>query len=246
MYAPKGMICSIETGGETTDSNGNKVAKAIRGVLAEGVNITLQSQYKPMFSDSDVNNAQVQGALGFVDAAGGIARSLSGGRGGLSSKFKHMTTQVWDKTEPMSFNVNIEFRRDPLNGSLNGNGGGEVNAMRNLMPILREFCSLPLPAEGFGGNLTPPGPSFIEGLGIDEIIQNKTSGGDEAFSTDVREGSGIVNVAIGSMRFRRLIMMSAEPSFSQWCDDSGYPISCRIAFNFRSIWAATKSMVEEW
>ena len=209
MVIPKGSIVNIGGIG--------------KGALAEDVTINLNSNFRPLASDFQNEITQL------IDIAGATSRSLFGR--GFSSQFKQMTTQVWDKTDPASFSLNVEFHRVPLDSEGPQNVSGA-----NLMEVVKKFCSVPLPRELTGGMLEPPGPSPIEGIGLDEM-------------TDGQQGAsirGFVNVTIGSMKFNRLLMRKAEPTFSKYVDDSGYPISCRVAFEFISIWAATKSLVDGW
>ena len=198
----------------------------IQGALAEDISIQLKSNFRPLMSDFQNEITQL------VDLAGATVRSLSGGRFGFSSQIKQFSAQVWDKTEPMRFQLNVEFHRVPLHKNTYTQNISSVHVMN----VVKRFCSIPLPAELPGGMLIPPGPSPIEGIGLDAIM-----GGDRG--VDVQ---GYVNLTIGSMRFRRILMESAEPFFSKFVDESGYPISCRVAFSFISLWAATKRMIEEW
>jgi uncharacterized protein YbdZ (MbtH family) len=48
------------------------------------------------------------------------------------------------------------------------------------------------------------------------------------------------------MKFNRYLMVKAEPTFNKFSDDSGYPISVTIAFDFISMWAATKNIPGGW
>jgi hypothetical protein len=198
----------------------------IQGALSEDITISLKSNYRLLASDFQNEITQM------IDIAGAATRSLSGGRFGFSSQFKQMTTQIWDKTDPARFNINVEFHRVPLSK----NSGPQDISGKNVLGIAKQFCAIPLPAETVAGMLVPPGPSPIEGIGLDAIL-----GG--AQGATVR---GFVNLTLGSLRFRRILMDSAEPTFNKFVDDSGYSISCRIAFSFISVWAATKSMVQEW
>ena len=207
-------------------AKGSKVViDDISGVLAEDLNINLKSQFRTLASDFQNEITKM------IDIAGATSRSLFGK--GFSSQFKQMTTQIWDKTDPARFNLNVEFHRTFNDPDRNVSGS-------NVMAIVKRFCRIPLPGETFSGSgvgmLEPPGPSPIEGIGLDAII------GGEA-GADVR---GYVNVTIGNMRFNRLLMESAEPTFNKYTDDSGYPISCRVAFSFISIWAATKPTIDQW
>lgn len=200
--------------------------ESIKGVLAEAVTINLSSSFKPVVSDSD--NGAVQTA---IDMTGTVLRSITGANAGFSSKFKQWTTQVWGGTEPAGFNINLCFPRVPINAV-----DTDIVSAKNVIDVVKRFCAIPLPAEGPLGNLTPPGPSVIEGITGNDLQSGKGV-----------DASGLVTVKIGNMTFQRLIMLNAEPTFSQYCDDSGYPIDCRIAFNFKTMWAATKQLVtKEW
>jgi hypothetical protein len=210
MLIPKGSIVDID---------------GIQGALTEDLTVSLKSNFRLLASDFQNEITQM------IDIAGATTRSLSGGRQGFSSQYKQMTTQVWDKTDPARFSINVEFHRVPLNKS----GPQDVSG-KNVMDIIKKFCSIPLPAETGGGMLIPPGPSPIEGIGLDAV-----SGGAKGANI-----SGYVNLTIGAMKFNRILMESAEPTFSRYADNSGYPISCRVAFSFVSVWAATKSMVSGW
>lgn len=218
MNIPAGSICEIIL---SNDSN-----ESIKGVLAEGVSINLQSSYKTLVSDNDVTDN------GTVDLVGEALRSVSGGKAGFSSKMKQYTTQVWDKTNPAAFSLSVDFSRVPMTMD----DDTEITG-KSVIEFVRKACSVPLPKElaGKTGNLTPPGPSVIEGIGF-------TADGDVN-----SKAHGIVTVKLGSMSFSKLIMKSAEPTFSQYVDDSGYPISCKIQFTFETMWAATEQAVQdEW
>jgi hypothetical protein len=211
MLVPKGSIVDID---------------GIQGVLTEDITINLKSNFRLLASDFQNEITQM------MDIAGAATRSLSGGQLGFSSQFKQMTTQIWDKTDPARFSMNVEFHRVPFSK----NSGPQDVSGKNVMDTVKQFCSIPLPAELEGGMLVPPGPSPIEGIGLDAL-----KGGAKGANV-----SGYVNITIGSMKFHRILMEGAEPTFSKYVDDSGYPISCRVAFTFVSVWAATKSMVKEW
>jgi hypothetical protein len=200
------------------------------GVLSEDLTINLQSNFKDLVSDmqNEVTDA--------VNVLGSAARSLSNGKIGFSSQRKEMTTQIWTRTEPAQFSLNVEFHRTL------GAGLGKPAKITgaNVVGVVKSFLRVPLPSDdGLLGTLVPPGPSPIEGIGIDDLIAGK-SGADNV------KARGIVNVQVGGMFFNRLLMRKAEPTFSKFVDDSSYPISCRVSFDFISIWAATSDMVSGW
>ena len=204
----------------------------VKGALAEELSISLSSSFKSLISDRSDTVTQA------IDLAGSALRDMTGGSVGFSSQFKQFTTQVWDKTEPASFNINVDFHRVPL---IKGDPSIPQNVSGlNVMNVVKKFCSIPLPAETYLGNLVPPGPSPLAGLGIDEIVSRLTGGETEI------ELQGIIDVVIGKMKFKRLLMLKAEPVFNKYVDTSSYPISCRVAFSFVSLWAATKQFVQSW
>jgi hypothetical protein len=201
------------------------------GVLTEDLTINLTSNFKELMSD--LQNEITQG----IAIAGATLRSLTGGRLGFSGQFKQYTTQIWNKTDPAQFSLNVEFHRTFNDPDKPKDVSGE-----NVMAIVRKLLQVPLPSENPLGNLTPPGPSPIEGIGLDALVE-KIRGGSSVTNVNAR---GIVDVTVGNMAFRRLLMRKAEPTFNKYTDDSGYPISCRVSFEFISIWAATQQMVSEW
>jgi hypothetical protein len=186
------------------------------GALAEDYTISLTSEFRRLADDFQNEVTQA------IDIAGATAKSLSGGKIGFSSQFKQLSTQVWDHTEPANVSIGVTFDR-------------KSNAEKDIMQIVRDLCSLPLPGEGDGGNLIPPGPSPIEGIGLEALI------GGEKGTKDT-----YINFTIGNMKFNRYLIVKAEPTFNKFTDDSGYPISVTIAFDFISMWAATKETTSNW
>jgi hypothetical protein len=181
------------------------------GALVEDYTISLTSEFRKLADDfqNEVTEA--------IDVLGATIKSFSRGKVGFSSQFKQLSTQVWSSTEPANVSIGVTFDR-------------KSNAEKDIMEIVKDLCSLPLPGEGAGGNLIPPGPSPIEGIGID------------AFGTSDTH----INFSIGKMKFNRYLIVKAEPTFNKFTDDSEYPISVTIAFDFVSMWAATKLLVYGW
>jgi hypothetical protein len=186
------------------------------GALAEDYTVGLTSEFRRLADDFQNEVTQA------IDVAGATVKSLSGGKIGFSSQFKQLTTQVWDHTEPANVSIGVTFDR-------------KSNAEKDIMSIVRNVCSIPLPQETLGGNLVPPGPSPIEGIGLDALLGGATGTKDT-----------YINFSIGNMKFNRYLMVKAEPTFNKFTDDSGYPISVTIAFDFISMWAATKNTPGGW
>jgi hypothetical protein len=186
------------------------------GALAEDYTVGLTSEFRRLADDFQNEVTQA------IDVAGATVKSLSGGKAGFSSQFKQLTTQVWDRTEPANVSIGVTFDR-------------KSDAEKDIMDIVRHVCSIPLPAEGPGGNLIPPGPSPIEGIGLDALLGG-TAGTKDTY----------INFTIGNMKFNRYLMVKAEPTFNRFTDDTGFPISVTIAFDFISMWAATKNTLGGW
>jgi hypothetical protein len=186
------------------------------GALAEDYTVGLTSEFRRLADDFQNEVTQA------VDIAGATVKSLTGGKVGFSSQFKQLTTQVWDHTEPANVSIGVTFDR-------------KANAAEDVMKVVRNICSIPLPQEGPGGNLIPPGPSPIEGIGLDALLGGAIGTKDT-----------YINFTIGNMKFNRYLMVKAEPTFNKFTDDTGYPISVTIAFDFISMWAATKGTTSNW
>jgi hypothetical protein len=181
------------------------------GALAEDYTISLTSEFRKLADDFQNEVTQA------IDVLGATVKSLSRGKIGFSSQYKQLTTQVWSQTEPAQISIGVTFDRIS-------------NAEKDIMQIVKDLCALPLPGEGAGGNLIPPGPSPIEGIGID------------AFGTSDTH----INFTIGNMNFNRYLVVKSEPTFNKYTDDSGYPISATITLDLISMWAATKNTVWGW
>jgi hypothetical protein len=181
------------------------------GALAEDYTVSLTSEFRRLADDFQNEVTQL------IDAAGATLKSFTRGKLGFSSQFKQLSTQVWSSTEPANVSIGVTFDR-------------KSNAEKDIMQVVKDLCSLPLPGEGAGGNLIPPGPSPIEGVGIDVFGSSDTH----------------INFTIGNLKFNRFLIVKAEPTFNKFTDDSGYPISVTIAFDFISMWAATKSTIYGW
>jgi hypothetical protein len=190
------------------------------GALSEDYSVRLESEFGAI-----VDDFQSSGIWQAITVAGATAKSVSGGKIGFSSHYKQFGTQVWKGSSPASVSVGVTFDRTS-------------NAKDDIMGLVRELCAFPLPAEnGALGSLVPPGPSLVEAIGLDEL-KEKDFG--------AAAGDAYVNFTIGKMEFNRYLMTSAEPTFNRFSDDSDYPISVTIQFEFISLWTATKNTPLGW
>jgi hypothetical protein len=187
------------------------------GALSEDYTVSLTSEFEDLASG--IVNDDVMKAGNIIGAA---VKSIFGFGG--SFHFKQLGTQIWKSTQPAEISIGVTFDRIS-------------NAETDIMDAVKYFCAFPLPAENSIGNLTPPGPSFIEGIGLDDILNRYR---------EPKAGDTYVNFTIGNMKFYRYLMTHAEPTFNKFSDDSGYPISATIAFTFISMWTATKNIPYGW
>ena len=75
-----------------------------KGALSEDVTVGLSTSFKPMFTA--LSNDTVAKAMEAVTVAGTLGRALGFGFGG---QFKQATAQMWDKTEPASLRIGVDF-----------------------------------------------------------------------------------------------------------------------------------------
>jgi hypothetical protein len=186
------------------------------GALAEDYTVNLTSAFRRLADDFQNEVTQA------IDLAGATTKYFSGGKIGFSSQFKQLSTNVWDHTDPAQVSISVTFDRIS-------------NAEQDIMQIVRDLCSLPLPGEGAGGNLIPPGPSPIEGIGLDALFGGAKGTKDT-----------YISFSIGKMKFNRYLVQKAEPTFNKFSDDSGYPISATISLDLISMWCATKGTPQGW
>jgi hypothetical protein len=131
--------------------------KDYTGTLVEDYTVSLTSEFRKLFGDFQGNQA--------IDLIAATAKSLSGGRLGFSPQFKQLSTQVWDHTEPAQVTIGVAFDRI-------------LNANDEIMQVVKDLWALPLTGEGAGGNLIAPGPSPIEGIGLDALLGGITGTAD--------------------------------------------------------------------
>ncbi|MGL5913592.1 MAG: hypothetical protein ACRCZB_05450 [Bacteroidales bacterium] len=185
----------------------SKENSSITGCLAEDFVLNMSSSFTQLI-DSGGHKA--------LTVLGGALSTATGGTLGGSGQIKQAGFQIWERTDPITISLQLEFHR-------------KVNASKELRSIVQTLLSLPLPAEKLGGILVPPGPSIIEALGIEPTAKGADS---------------YVNLTIGGIDLPRCLMTGAEPSYSKYQDESGYPIFVRVACSFKTMYSGTKSMVK--
>ena len=207
-----------------TDRGGTGIAG---GALLEEYTLTLSSEFGTLVDGG--------GSTAF-DMLGGALKSLSGNRFGFSSQFKQMGFQVWKGTQPIQLQFSLEFHYT-------------YNAREEVVIPIRRLVALPLPGEGLGGNLIPPGPSVIEAIA--GTNQSNTPPSNNAAVLENSEDAGAVgldsyvNITIGGMVFLGCIVTHAEPTFSKFVDENNCPIYGRVAITATTMYSATKDTVKD-
>lgn len=203
---PKGKQLGMVKGKTTIPSNG------IPMILDEDITLSLSSSFKQLYGGKSNT---------LFDLAGSVSKSFFGI--GFSSKFKEFGFQIWENTDPVSFNVTVTFHM-----GINK----EYNAYTEVYKPAIELASLPLPtigasiAGGLAENLEPPGPS------------PSTLLGGEKFSP--------ISLQIGNILYiSNIIVKKAEPTFSTETDEFDYPIWAKVNLDIQSVETATVEMITQ-
>ena len=207
-----------------SDHKGRPIAS---GALLEDFTISLNSEFGQLLDSGSSNSATV---------LGGVLKSLSNGRFGFSGTFKHMGFQIWKGTDPIQLQFSLEFHYT-------------YSGYEEVVAPIRRLCKIPLPGEGIGGNLIPPGPSVLEAIG-GPSSSNVSPSGDAPAPEDIDEegtrksADTYVNISVGGMDFEGCILKQAEPTFSKYVDEEDHPIYGRVAITAITMYTATKENID--
>ena len=141
----------------------------------------------------------------------------------LGTSYKQFGLQVWQKTDPLSFNFTVSLHRI-------------TNSYLDVFVPARELMKIPLPIdmsnnkEGKRGiGLYPPGPNAVEVLSDGKYF-----------------GSGtLYKIKIGQLSFYPVIVKKVEPTFSLDIDDTGYPVKCTLSIDAQGIYVATTTDIDQ-
>ena len=187
----------------------------------EGVLILLEEDVTiSMGSDfSSVSDSSSPKALSILS---GVLRDAGMGNiaGWAGGQFKQLGFQTWTGTKSLetSFTVNLFMKTD---------------AKKDVLEPTLALARLCLPTEGAGGSLIPPGPS----------IKSALEGSDSA-DPSVESGK-ILHCYIGKYALRNVILKRAQPTFSKYIDENGYPISSKVELSVVTIFSATAQMLDD-
>jgi hypothetical protein len=201
------------------------------GALLEDYTITLSSEFGQLV-DSGGNDA--------FTVLGGALKSLTAGKFGFSSQFKQMGFKIWKGTNPIQIQFSLEFHYT-------------YNAREEVVVPVKRLCRLPLPGEGLGGNLIPPGPSILEAISGTKASNTPPSSDTPAQLDPEIDEEGTrstadtyVNIQVGGMLFMGCVVESAEPTFSKYVDENNAPIYARVAITASTMYTATKESISGW
>ena len=139
--------------------------------------------------------------------------------GWVGGQFKQFGFQTWTGTDPLqtSFTVNLVMKN---------------NALEDVVKPALALAKLCLPGEGTGGTLIAPGPSVLSAF----------EGEDQA-DEEIESGKPLT-CYLGSYVLRNVIVTRAQPTFSKFIDDRGYPISARVELSISTIFSATTNIID--
>lgn len=141
----------------------------------------------------------------------------------IGTSYKQFGLQVWQKTDPLSFNFTVSLHR-------------LTNSYFDVFMPARDLMKIPLPIDssnnkegkrGFG--LQPPGPNLVEALSEGEYFASGT----------------LYKIKIGQLSFYPVIIKKVEPTFSLDIDDTGYPVKCTLSIDAQGIYVATTTDIDQ-
>lgn len=184
-------------------------------ILEEDITLSLSSSFRPLVSGGNIK----------IDIAGGIAADIFGEEFGFSSQFKEFGYQVWERTDPLSFNATVTFHMGML---------GEWNGRTEVYSPAIALSKLPLPTIGQAV--------------LNNSIENLKSPGPPATSLlEVGYGGNYVPISLqiaNIIYISHIVVLKAEPTFSNETDENGNPVWASVNLDIQSVETATAEMLE--
>lgn len=188
--------------------NGQEILpSSIKLTLDSEIQLSLSSQFQSLFGEPP-NTA--------LTVLGSISKEVFGWGG--SGSFKEMGFQVWQGTEPISFNFTTTLHMT-------------YSGKKEVLDPAKELMKIPLPRtqklkEGFG--MIAPGPSI---LSMFKKTESKTD---------------LYSIRIGMVYIDKVIIKKVEPTFSTECDSEGYPTYITLTIDCDSLYVATQQMIDNF
>lgn len=187
----------------------------------EGATILLEEDVTITMGSDFSSVTSDSGSPKMLSLIAGVLRDAGLGNiaGWAGGQFKQLGFQTWTGTRPMetSFTVNLHMKTD---------------AKKDVVEPALAIARLCLPTEGSGGSLIAPGPSILTALE------------GSARSEESLEMGKILHCYLGSYVLRNVIVKRAQPTFSKYIDDNGFPISAKVEVNVLTIFSATTQMLD--
>jgi hypothetical protein len=161
-----------------------------------------------------------------------------------SGQFALQGVQIWEKTEPLSFSMELEIH------AVNNAKEDVVNATKELMKITAPRIGA---TRFLGKTLIPPGPNLsaiLEVAGItggnSDTAGSKSLLGSIANALNLNNSQGVFNIVIGKyISITNVVIVKIAPTFSSIIDTNGYPTSAKLSIDFRTMEVATQEKIEE-
>lgn len=151
-----------------------------------------------------------------------------------SGQFALQGMQIWEKTEPISFNIDV---------SINSINSG----LEDIIKPVRDLMSLTAPDKSevglLGQTLIPPGPNLASILALAGLSDNAAAKKLNDAIT-IKAGKGVFNILVGKYAvINNVVITKVEPVFSSVIDVEGYPTSCKLSIEFKTVEVATSNML---
>lgn len=123
---------------------------------------------------------------------------------------------VWSGSSPLVVSMQLEFIASE-----------EGQALRDVVTPVRTLMKMLLPGKA-GYVLTPPGPDPLNALGA-----------------RIKSNEEVITVTVGKfLRFNRVIVTDAQPTFKGIVDSTGLPLRASVSFEFRTSKIITKQELD--
>lgn len=145
------------------------------------------------------------------------------GKFSIGTSYKEFGLNVWQKTDPISFNFTVSLHRI-------------TNSYYDVFLPAKKLMKIPLPIdmrknkEGLRGlGLMPPGPNLVEILSEGSYLSS----------------GYLYKIKIGQLSFYPVIIKKVEPTFSLDIDDTGYPVKCILSIDAQGVYTATTTDIDQ-
>ena len=235
------MTSEINTPNGFRLRDGRKIP-ANRVVKIEGANGSIIGA--PMFIDGELS-LKVASKFGTLwDAKGSNLLTLLSSVSSVipSGQFAMQGSQIWQSTDPLSLDLKVSLYM--FDNALDDVVTPVLQLMSTCLPTKKGFLEKKFDFMGASINvhldtLIPPGPDARDILrGAIDIS------GDSSLSNWYNQGSrGLYNVRIGNFTIPRVIITDVNPTFSEWTDENGNPISAEVSIGIVTMEIATSDML---